>query len=90
MDRVRALSPPPRIVLVGMRALPNFGFAYARRFNRLYRNVAEENDLPLVPFLLEDVAGQDGMNQADGIHPTAAGHQKMAETVWDVLHKELR
>ncbi len=90
IDSARALSPPPRIGLVGMRALPNYGFAYARRFSRLYGDLADENDLPLVPFLLEDVAGRDGMNQADGIHPTAAGHQRMAETVWEVLEKELR
>ena len=89
IDSARALSPPPKIVLVGMRALPNYGFAYARRFSRLYRDLAEENDVPLVPFLLEDVAGEDGMNQADGIHPTAAGHRRMAETVWEVLEKEL-
>jgi acyl-CoA thioesterase-1 len=90
IDSTRALSPPPKIVLVGMRALPNYGFAYGRRFSRLYRDLADENDVPLVPFLLEDVAGEDGMNQADGIHPTAAGHRRMAETVWEVLEKELR
>ncbi len=90
IDSSRALSPPPKVVLVGMRALPNYGFAYARRFSRLYRDLADDNDLPLVPFLLEDVAGEDGMNQADGIHPTAAGHQRMAGTVWEVLERELR
>ena len=90
IDSARALSPPPRIVLVGMRALPNYGFAYARRFSRVYSELAERNDVPLVPFLLEDVAGRDGMNQADGIHPTVAGQERMAETVWEVLKKELR
>ncbi|HET8623376.1 MAG TPA: arylesterase [Gemmatimonadales bacterium] len=90
IDSARALSPPPKIVLVGMRALPNYGFAYARRFSRLYSDLAEANDVPLVPFLLEDVAGREGMNQSDGIHPTAAGQQRMAETVWRVLEKELR
>jgi acyl-CoA thioesterase-1 len=90
IDSARALVPPPRIVLVGMRALPNYGFGYTRRFSRVYRELAERNDLPLVPFLLEDVAGREGMNQADGIHPTAAGHQRMAETVWRVLEEELR
>ena len=90
IDSARALSPPPRIVLVGMRALPNYGFAYARRFSRVYSELAERNDVPLVPFLLEDVAGRDGMNQADGIHPTVAGQDRMAETVWNVLEKELR
>jgi acyl-CoA thioesterase I len=90
IDSARALSPPPRIVLLGMRALPNYGFAYARRFSRVYSELAERNDVPLVPFLLEDVAGRDGMNQADGIHPTVAGQERMAETVWKVLEKELR
>ena len=90
IDSARALSPPPRIVLVGMGALPNYGFAYARRFSRVYTELAERNDVPLVPFLLEDVAGRDGMNQADGIHPTVAGQERMAETVWEVLKKELR
>jgi acyl-CoA thioesterase-1 len=90
IDSARALSPPPQIVLLGMRAMPNYGFAYARRFSRLYSDLADDNDVSLVPFLLDDVAGEDGMNQADGIHPTAAGHQRMATTVWKVLERELR
>lgn len=89
IDSAGTLSPPPRIVLVRMRALPNYGFLYARRFSRLYEELAEENDVPLVPFLLEGVAGEDRMNQADGIHPTAAGHARMAETVWKVLEPVL-
>jgi acyl-CoA thioesterase-1 len=90
IDSARALNPPPRIVLLGMRALPNYGFAYARRFSRLYSDLADKNDVPLVPFLLKGVAGEDGMNQADAIHPTAAGQRRIAETVWEVLEKELR
>ena len=89
IDNARTLSPPPRIVLVRMRALPNYGFVYARRFSRLYEELADENDVALVPFLLEGVAGEEGMNQADGIHPTAAGHERMAETVWKVLEPVL-
>jgi acyl-CoA thioesterase-1 len=85
IDSARALNPAVRVVLVGMRALPNYGFAYARRFSRLYTELAEKNEVPLVPFLLKDVAGEEGMNQSDGIHPTAAGQQRMAETVWKVL-----
>ncbi len=85
IDQARRQNPPPRIVLVGMRALPNYGLAYARRFRAVYRDLAEENDLALVPFLLEDVAGVDGMNQADMLHPTEAGHRRMAENVWGVL-----
>ena len=56
-----------------MRAPPNLGFGYARRFRAVYPGLAEKNDLPLVPFLLEGVAGVGSLNQADMIHPTAEG-----------------
>lgn len=85
IDRARRQKPEPRIILTGMRALPNYGFGYARRFRKVYEELAKENDLPLVPFLLDGVAGVDGLNQVDMIHPTAAGHQRIAETVWTVL-----
>jgi acyl-CoA thioesterase-1 len=90
VDEARRQSPPPRIVLVGMRALPNYGFSYARRFREVYPELAKKNDLPLVPFLLDGVAGVDGLNQADMMHPTAAGQRRVAETVWPVLEKVLR
>jgi acyl-CoA thioesterase I len=90
VDAARRQTPPPRIVLVGMRALPNYGFAYARRFREVYPEVAKRNDLPLVPFLLDGVAGVDGLNQADMIHPTAAGQKRVAETVWPVLERVLK
>ena len=83
-------SPKPAIVLVGMRAPPNLGSDYSRRFDRVYTELARENALPLVPFLLEGVAGRAALNQADMIHPTAQGQQRMAETVWTVLEPLLR
>ncbi len=89
IDRAKAISPPPRIVLIGMEALPNFGPFYARRFRRLYPELAEKNDLPLVPFLLQGVAGVDSLNQPDGIHPTAAGQRIVAATVWKTLQPVL-
>ncbi|MBA2459522.1 MAG: arylesterase [Gemmatimonadales bacterium] len=85
VDRARKQTPPPAIVLVGMRALPNFGLGYGRGFRQVYDDLTETNDLSLVPFLLEEVAGVDSLNQPDMIHPTAAGHRLMAETVWEVL-----
>jgi acyl-CoA thioesterase-1 len=90
IDEARRLSPPPAIVLVGMRAPPNLGPIYARRFQRVYPELAEANDVPLVPFLLEGVAGEAALNQADMIHPTAEGQQRMAEAVWKVLEPVLR
>jgi acyl-CoA thioesterase-1 len=56
----------------------------------VYSELADENDLPLVPFLLDGVAGRAALNQSDMMHPTAEGQQRMAETVWGVLEPVLR
>jgi acyl-CoA thioesterase-1 len=90
IDRARTLAPPPRIVLVGMEALPNYGPLYARRFRRIYPDLANRNDLPLVPFLLDGVAGVDSLNQPDGLHPTAAGQRVVAKNIWKTLAPVLR
>ncbi len=89
IDRARAASPPPAIVLVAMEALPNYGERYARRFREIYPALAAANQVPLVPFLLEGVAGVDSLNQPDGMHPTAAGQRIMADRVWRVLEPVL-
>lgn len=89
-DRAKAISPPPRLVLVGMRVPPNYGRAYTERFHAVYPELARENGAELVPFLLEGVGGVPGLNQTDGIHPTAEGQRVMAETVWRVLEPVLR
>jgi acyl-CoA thioesterase-1 len=90
LDRTRRQSPPPRVLLVGMEAMPNLGFRYVRRFRAIYPDVAEKYDVPLVPFLLEGVAGSEALNQADGIHPTAEGQRRMAETMWPYVEAMLR
>jgi len=90
VDRARQQSPPPRIILVGMEALPNLGFGYLRRFKAVYPELAKRNGLPLVPFLLAGVVGVDSLNQSDMLHPTAAGQRRVAETVWPVLEKVLK
>jgi len=90
LERARGHSPAPRLVLVGMEAPRNLGADYVRRFRGIYPELARESGAALVPFLLEGVGGVESMNQADGIHPTAAGHERMAETVWRVLEPVLR
>ncbi|MDQ3208296.1 MAG: arylesterase [Gemmatimonadota bacterium] len=89
-DRARAISPSPRLVLVGMRVPPNYGRTYTERFQAIYPELARENGAALVPFLLDRVGGVAQLNQADGIHPTAEGQRVMAETVWRVLEPVLR
>jgi acyl-CoA thioesterase-1 len=90
IDHARKLNPPPAIVLVGMRAPPNMGPDYVRRFRAAFPALADKNELPLVPFLLEGVAGRPSLNQGDMIHPTAAGQRIIAETVWRVVGPVLR
>jgi acyl-CoA thioesterase-1 len=89
IDRVRQASPSTRIVLAGMEALPNLGAEYTRRFHGVYPALASSNKLPLIPFLLDRVAGVDSLNQQDGIHPTEAGAKIVADNVWRVLRPEL-
>src|SRR5688572_8664098 len=72
-DRAKSSSPPPKLVLLGMRVPPNYGRAYTERFHAVYPELARENGAELVPFLLDGVGGVPRLNQADGIHPTAEG-----------------
>ncbi len=85
LERAARESPPPRVVLIGMQAPPNYGPEYARRFRALYPELAAKHHAALVPFLLEGVAGVPRLNQADGMHPTPEGHRMLADTVWKVL-----
>ncbi len=84
-DEAKKQKPPPRLVLVAMEALPNYGEDYRRRFRAIYPELAKANGATLVPFLLDGVAGDPRLNQPDGIHPTAEGHARVAENVWKVL-----
>jgi acyl-CoA thioesterase I len=70
-----------RALLVGMKIPPNMGVEYTRRFESIYGALAREFRVPLVPFLLEGVAGRSDLTFADGVHPTAKGHERMAATV---------
>jgi acyl-CoA thioesterase I len=88
--RANQQRPKPRILLVQMRALPNYGAAYIQRFEGVYRDIARQYDIPLIPFPLEGFAGVDSLIQADGLHPTAAGQRQMAERIWRPLGAELR
>lgn len=85
VDRVHAVQPEARILLVGMNAMPNLGQGYVTQFQQVFPAVARANDLPIVPALLEGVGGVDSLNQPDGIHPTPAGQRRLAANVWPTL-----
>jgi acyl-CoA thioesterase-1 len=81
----RAQAKHIQVVLAGMEAPRNFGRDYDVGFHQVYPEVARKYNIQLVPFLLQDVAGIDRLNQRDGIHPTAEGAQIVAKNVWTVL-----
>lgn len=81
----RAQARKIRVVLAGMEAPPNYGQDYIVSFHTVYPALAKQYQVPLVPFLLQNVAGVAQLNQPDGIHPTAAGARIVADNVWPVL-----
>jgi acyl-CoA thioesterase-1 len=81
----RAQAAGARVLLAGMRVPPNYGDDYARAFAGVYPAVAKATGAPLAPFLLDGVAGNSRLNQADGIHPTAEGQRRIAELLWPYL-----
>lgn len=78
-----------KVVLAGMLAPPNYGKKYSQDFAQLYRDLARESKVKLIPFLLEGVAGRTEMNIADGIHPNEKGHQIISEIVYKAIEEYL-
>ena len=73
------------VILAGMEAPTNWGREYDVSFHKVYPALAQKYHVGFVPFLLEGVAGDQALNQPDGIHPTAAGARIVADNVWKVL-----
>lgn len=82
---VRQKYPQTQILLAGMQIPPNMGQQYSQEFKAMFPSLAEEENVLLIPFLLEGVAGDVSLNLPDGIHPSEEGHRIVAETVWEYL-----
>ena len=89
IDKVREKNPKTKILIAGMMMPSNLGDDYTQKFKNVFGSIAERNHASLVPFLLEGVGGNAELNQPDRIHPTAAGHEIVAENVWKVLRPML-
>jgi len=86
--RLRAAGA--RVLLAGMRLPPNYGVEFTREFADVFPAVARHAQVAFMPFLLDGVAADQRLNQADGIHPTAAGYQMIADRLWPYLRPLLR
>jgi acyl-CoA thioesterase-1 len=85
----RARERGVAVILAGMEAPPNYGKEYATAFRQAFREVALEQRVLFMPFLLQDVAGRTELNLPDGIHPNATGAARVADNVWQVLRPML-
>ncbi|WP_062363545.1 MULTISPECIES: arylesterase [Halomonadaceae] len=77
------------VLLLGIDIPPNYGQAYRDAFTSVFHSLADEYDIPLVPFLLEDIALNKQLMQSDGIHPTAEAQPIILDNVWPELESML-
>ncbi|HMG91747.1 MAG TPA: arylesterase [Chryseolinea sp.] len=85
IDKVKTKYPKARIVIAGMLVPPNMGQDYTASFRKIFPDLAKKNNATLIPFLLQDVAGNEKLNIADGIHPNVEGHKIVAGNVLKVI-----
>lgn len=85
VEKARAKNAEMKILIAGMQMPDNMGPEYVASFKATFPKVAEAQKTELIPFLLEGVGGDEKLNQADRIHPTAEGQKVVAELVWEKL-----
>jgi len=86
----RLRSDGAKVVVAGMEIPTNYGAQYTNSFRNIFPTLAKEYHAPLIPFFLDGVGGRPGLNQEDGIHPTAEGYDIVVENVWRVLRPLLK
>jgi acyl-CoA thioesterase-1 len=85
IDKVKAKNPDAALLIIGMQFPIATNDDYVTAFGKMFRDLAQNNRGALVPYLLEGVAGNPALNLEDRIHPNAAGHKILADTVWRAL-----
>ena len=79
-----------RVLLAEMRIPPNYGPLYAQKFQATFGELAQHYAIPLIPFLLDGVAGNPALIQDDGLHPRAEAQPQILDNVWAVLEPALK
>jgi acyl-CoA thioesterase-1 len=85
-----AAAAGAKVLLLGMRMPPNYGLQYTEQFRESFSAIARDKKIPVVPFLLDDIALSPNLMQDDDIHPNALGQPKLLENVWPALQPLLR
>ena len=83
--KARLKYPAIKTIIAGMQMPDNMGSEFTERFKKLFPQIATASNSYLIPFLIEGVGGDENLNQADGIHPTAEGQKVVAQNVWKIL-----
>lgn len=78
-----------QVALLGIELPTNYGRGYREAFSAIYRDLAEQYELSLLPFFLEGVALENGMMQDDGLHPTADAQAVLLDNAWPVICESL-
>jgi acyl-CoA thioesterase-1 len=91
LDKTIALATEKgiQVILAGMEIPPNYGPEYSKAFREVFVSLADKHKIPLIPFLLKDVAGKAFLNQADGIHPNEEGHKIISYTILPYILEQL-
>jgi acyl-CoA thioesterase-1 len=82
-------SSGAKVILAGIQIPPNYGPRYTVPFFQMFGEIAEQENLPLIPFLIEGIAEHSELMQSDGIHPTAEAQSMILDNVWPILEAEL-
>ena len=90
VTRAKAAAPSAPVLLVALETFPNMGEQFTAEYRAIFPRVAQATVAVLVPFPLREVALDPALVQADGVHPNAAGAEKMAATMWPTLEPVLR
>lgn len=89
LDAVRSKFPAVKVYLAPMEMPPNMGEEYRARFREIFKEIAAEKEIPLLPFILEGIAGEPTLMLPDGMHPSEKGHQKISEMLWPIMKRAL-
>lgn len=84
-----SLQSQARVLLLGIKIPPNYGPRYSDAFEQIFTQLAEHDEVSLVPFFIEGIVGKSELMQADGLHPTASAQPIIVDNIWPTLYQLL-